>query len=577
MPRLHRFACALVVLGALPVGACSREPSTIAISVVGTNDLHGGILAKSGRGGLALFGGHVANLRAARAKDGGGVLLFDAGDMFQGTLESNLTEGAPVLAAYNALGYSAVTIGNHDFDYGPVGEQATPVNPDEDPRGALKARAADARFPFLAANIVDTGTHEPVNDWPNVKPSTILDVSGIKVGVIGLTTLETLQATISMNTWGLAIGPLERALASEAAKLRAAGATIVIGVAHAGGSCREVGNPSDLSSCGQKDEILEVARAVPPGAVDVIVAGHRHEVIAHEVAGVAIIESRSSGRAFGRVDLTVNRQTGRVEGHRIFPPQEICAQEDSSGECVDQGSAGSRARQYEGLPVVPDAAIAGIVASAEQGARARKETPLNVDVEANIPRSSDRRSPLGDLLVERMVKWFGPADVAIYNTGGLRADIPAGPLTYGRLYEVFPFDNRVARLTLSGDELRHVVENNLSKRGSLLLMGGARAVADCAGSTLRVRLQRDSGAPIKLTDQLRVVTVDFLATGGDGFFDPIQPVKLIGSVSDGPIFRDVFAFSLMRSGGTLAPPSPSGPHGVVFEGPRPVTCPASTR
>ncbi len=61
-----------------------------------------------------------------------------------------------------------------------------------------------------------------------------------------------------------------------------------------------------------------------------------------------------------------------------------------------------------------------------------------------------------------MVKQFGPADVAIYNGGGLRADIPAGPLTYGRLYEVFPFDNRVARLTVTGDELRRVVEGHLT-------------------------------------------------------------------------------------------------------------------
>lgn len=566
-----------VLVSAFLGDACSRAPATTTISIVGTNDLHGGILARNGRGGLALFGSHVSNLRAARVKDGGAVLLLDAGDMFQGTLESNLTEGAPVIAAFNALGYNAVTIGNHDFDYGPVGEQATPVNPDEDPRGALKARAAEARFPFLAANILDTGTNQPVDDWPNVKPSTLLDVNGIKVGVVGLTTLETLQATISMNTWGLAIGPLERALASEAVKLRASGATIVIGVAHAGGSCRALENLNDLSSCGAKDEILEVARAVPAGTVDVIVAGHRHDVIAHDVAGVAIIESRSSGRAFGRVDLTVDRKTGRVLSHRIFPPHEICAYEDSSGQCVDEGTAGSRPRQYEGLPVVPNAEVAAIVASAEQGARARKETPLNVNVAADIRRSEDRRSPLGDLLVERMVKWFGPTDVAIYNTGGLRADIPAGPLTYGRLYEVFPFDNRVARLTMSGDELRRVVENNLSTRGSLLLMGGARAVADCAGSTLRVRLQRENGAAIKPTDQLRVVTVDFLATGGDGFFDPIEPVKLIGSVSDGPIFRDVFAFSLMRSGGTLAPPAASTPRGVVFNGSRPLSCPAATR
>jgi 5'-nucleotidase len=74
------------------LSACSgfesfTPPATITISIVGTNDLHGGILQRGDRGGLALLGGYVSNLRAARNKDGGAVLLIDAGDLFQGTLE----------------------------------------------------------------------------------------------------------------------------------------------------------------------------------------------------------------------------------------------------------------------------------------------------------------------------------------------------------------------------------------------------------------------------------------------------------------------------------------------------------
>jgi 5'-nucleotidase len=75
--------------------------SNLTISVIATSDLHGGVLPRRDRGGLALLGGYVRNVRAARAQDGGGVLLVDSGDMFQGTLESNLNEGAAVVAAYN--------------------------------------------------------------------------------------------------------------------------------------------------------------------------------------------------------------------------------------------------------------------------------------------------------------------------------------------------------------------------------------------------------------------------------------------------------------------------------------------
>jgi 5'-nucleotidase len=119
----------------------------VTLSIVGTNDLHGHLEV------LPAFSGYLESLRAARAAEGGGVVLLDGGDMFQGTLESNLAEGAPIVEAYAALGYDAVTIGNHEFDYGPAGERATPREGD-DPRNALRARVAEAPFPFLSANLL---------------------------------------------------------------------------------------------------------------------------------------------------------------------------------------------------------------------------------------------------------------------------------------------------------------------------------------------------------------------------------------------------------------------------------------
>ena len=132
------FAAAILGCGERqPRSVATRPGTTTILSIVGTNDLHGGVLQRGDRGGLALLGGYVNNLRAARARDGGAVLLVDAGDMFQGTLESNLNEGASVIAAYNALGYAAAAVGNHDFDFGPVGPPSTSQQPSDDPRGAL--------------------------------------------------------------------------------------------------------------------------------------------------------------------------------------------------------------------------------------------------------------------------------------------------------------------------------------------------------------------------------------------------------------------------------------------------------
>ncbi|HEU4729594.1 MAG TPA: hypothetical protein VFT22_16965, partial [Kofleriaceae bacterium] len=166
-----------------PTSAVASTPTArapVTLSIIGTNDLHGALER------LPVFAGFVANLRAARAADGG-VLLLDGGDMFQGTLESNLTEGADVVRAYNYLGYAAAAVGNHEFDYGPVGPAVTAASAADDPRGALKARASEARFPFVVSNIVDAASQQRI-DWPNMPASTMVEVAGIKVGIVGATT-----------------------------------------------------------------------------------------------------------------------------------------------------------------------------------------------------------------------------------------------------------------------------------------------------------------------------------------------------------------------------------------------------
>ena len=164
-------------------------------------------------GGLPLLGGYVNNLRAARAADGGAVLLIDAGDTYQGNVESNLSEGAVVVDAYNALGYTAQAVGNHDFDFGSSDSPMARQLPG-DLRGALKARAAQARYPFLAANLTDAATGRQV-DWPNVRPSVLVDVAGIKVGIVGVMTIDGLRSTIAANVQGLRIAPLESTVAAE--------------------------------------------------------------------------------------------------------------------------------------------------------------------------------------------------------------------------------------------------------------------------------------------------------------------------------------------------------------------------
>ena len=558
----------------------AQRSSTLTISVIATTDLHGGVVPRGDRGGLALLGGYVRNVRAARMQDGGGVLLVDSGDMFQGTLESNLNEGAAVVAAYNALGFAAAAIGNHEFDYGPAGPAETAQKPGEDPRSALKARAAGARFPFLAANTVDDATGQPVA-WTNVKPSTLVTVRGVQVGLIGVTTPDTPALTIAANVVGLTFAPLVPAIGREATALRARGATVVIVLAHAGGRCTKFDDPENLSSCDQMAEIVQVAHQLAPGLVDVIAAGHTHQAMAHDIAGIAVVEAYSTGRSFSRVDLTVNRRTRKLAGKRIFPTQDLCGREDPATHTCDPAAVRPAAlvqARYENRRVRPDAAAAAAIAPAVRRALAVKNQPIGVSLETPFSRGDQQReTAIGDLVADGTLASTPGADVALSNGGSLRVDLPAGPLTYGSIYELYPFDNRIVTLRLTGDQLTRIIAYNLERKVSpfeLLPIAGFKVDARCDGHMLRVTLTRSSGVPIRADERLTVATSDFIAGGGDGIVAPAGALGEIRMVEGAPLLRESLVTWLRGRGGHMNENQFVSPEQRrwSYPGSRPVVC-----
>ncbi len=545
------LVAACVAITACQVASSPPGPSgPVTLSIVGTNDFHGAVLPANHRGGLALFSGYLKNLRNVRAADGG-VVLVDAGDMWQGTMESNLVEGAIVVEAYNYLQYTATTIGNHEFDFGPEGQLTTPRAAGDDPQGNLKARLAEARFPVVTANILDNSTGRPVS-WPNVSPSVTVDVAGVTVGLIGVATTTAFRETIRANTAGLALGSPAEAVAQQAGGLRAAGADVVVVAAHAGGSCREFGDPEDVESCDESAEIVRLARALEPGLVDVIVAGHTHGAMAHQINGIAIIESFSRGRAFGRVDLMVDPASGRVERRAIHRPQDICEYvEPGATRCAEPGTGPMPPRAvYEGAPVEPDPAIDALLSPVVARVAAVKAEPLGVTIVAPLTVRGEVESALGNLFADAMLAVSGGADLVVNNTdGGLRADLPAGPLTYGRLFEVFPFDNQLVELSMTGRDLERILAAHIARSRSLLGLAGARVEAACAAGGVSVRLVRPDGGEIADDEVILVATTDYLAT--TEMFESVRPAD--GDVMAGPVVRDAVAEWLRRRGGLIDP------------------------
>jgi 5'-nucleotidase len=554
----------------LALAACS-QPATpaphapvahrsVTLSIIGTNDLHGQLSR------LPLVAGYVANVRAARAADGGGVLLVDAGDLFQGTLESNLGEGADVVRAYDELGYTASAIGNHEFDYGPIGPAVTAKSPDEDPRGALKARIASAKFPFLVTNIADDRTGALI-DWPNTAPGKIVEVAGVKVGLIGASTESTPTTTMPANFKGLRMLPAAAAIEQEARELRRQGAQFIVVTAHIGSACKDWHDPDDTSSCDNGDELFRVIHALPHGTIDVFVAGHTHAIVAHRIDGVPAIESLSGGRAFGRVDLHI--QDGRIVDAKIFPPQLVCPLDAHFNALpVDQ----CHPDPYEGRPVVADARIQKIADEALAKAGERRAEKLGVTLVAPVTKEYKTESAEGDLLTDLMLAARPDADVALANGGGLRADLPQGELTYGQLFEALPFDNRFALVTISGKQLVKLVASNLQRGGGILSWAGLTAKAHCTGDHLEVALTVH-GKPVAADTTYTIVTSDFLASGGDGLFARSGLSADAVHVTD-TIIRDAMADVLRARKGTIDPAQL--PKRLDYPGKRPVSCGGKT-
>jgi len=350
--------------------------------IIGINDTHGALLAippprwasaytKSDIGGADWFAGWVNAIRADYGEKGDEVLIVDAGDEFQGTLISNEFRGKSVVDVYNAIGVTASAVGNHEFDFG------MPV---------LKERIAQARYPILAANIFLKGTRNRP-DW--VKPSALVDAGGIKVGIVGLATVETPVTTNPVNISDLEFaegGPLA---AAEADRLRAQGATVMIITAHAGPF------PPD-------NEIEKIAEACK-GKVDAIVSGHHHTLLSTAVANIPIVQSGAKLSSFSTIELTLDAQ-GHVKQYVV-----------NEGNVPKAGAPQPILHTYNGRPaewrgheIEPDARVAAILGDYDLQVKKLRESRIgatavelrkggNDDLLANLAADAMRSGAGGGL------------------------------------------------------------------------------------------------------------------------------------------------------------------------------------
>ena len=291
-----------------------------------------------------------------------------------------------------------------------------------------------------------------------------------------------------------------------------------------------------------------------------IVGGHTHRAVAHRVNGIPIIQSRAYGTAFGRVDLSVDPVSGKVSVSQIHPPHRMCQEKDDESETCT-------ASEYEGAPVQPTVQAQDATRSDIAAASAKRQQTLGVSLAAKLKSRGAPSSPVGDQVAAWMLEVRPAAQIAYINTGGIRKDLPEGPLTYGSFFEMFPFDNKFATTTVKVAALRKLFAKTLSG-GHGFSVAGVQVRAKCGKQGVEVELIH-KGRPLRDDQSVVVLTSDYLAMTPN--FAEAGMSKETFKYEEGEPIREVLVDHLRKKGGSIpaAKQSPISTPNNAF----PLTCP----
>lgn len=458
---------ALLALLLAPIAARAEETLTI----LHTSEHHGTLQPIEG-GPFRGFGGVTrrAALVEKIRKEVKNVLVVDSGDLLIGTAMSSVFRGAPDIAAMNLMGYDALALGNHDFDFG---------------LDHLRGLKKQARFPFLCTNLRPKKTGV-------CQPFAIKSVGRLRIGLLGLVGRGSYPDRFSRS----AVRELEFqdavAAAGAAAQQLRPRVDLIVAVTHQ-----------------ETDEDLALAKGVPH--IDVIVGGHTPgfdglitaagaEPAQGRVAplprGPIFVKTHPQGRALGRLDIVYDKGSRAAEARNL--PVEAALPEQPKAVVL----VSDYARRL-------DAATHRVLGQAR------------VDLEGESERVRTGETNLGNLLAD-LARDRAGAEIALINGGMIRSSIPAGPVTLGRVMQALPYQQSLIALKLTGEQLYAAMENSVSRlpetSGRFLQVSGLSFTFDpAAPASARVKGIWIHGAPLQREREYSVVVSQFVAEGGDGY------------------------------------------------------------
>ncbi len=450
-----------ILLAAALATGCAGSPTTFVI--LHFNDFHGQVQPVDNRdgspqGGLSRLAGLAAAVRAEDTARDLPTLLLNAGDVFTGTAFSTLFRGAPEFHAFALMGVTAMTTGNHEWDYGSA---------------LLEERAREASFPILVANLQADDPSKVF--W---KPFETFVADGCRIGVIGVTTPDTPLTTAPGNTKGFVFtDPVE----AVGRALKAAGPKhwdfVIV-----------------LSHCGF-DVDRRIADSFPQ--LGLIVGGHDHKELAAPWVenGVPIVQAGDRGRFLGRVTVTLKPDARPVVSGTLIPVKNGAP---LSAE-IAAYLAPFLAREKEELGTVVG------------------RLPEELDGDRMLLRT--REAPIGDLIADAMRHMAG-ADAAFLNGGAVRGGLPAGKVTQKDLYGCLPYFDSLHTTRLTGEQIQRLLDRcaampTIDPPGGFLQVSGISATYR-NGRALDVRI---ASRPLDPHEEYLVACTDFLCSGGDGMLE----------------------------------------------------------
>ncbi len=454
----------LVGLSVLSAGVAREVPLTVLV----TTDMHGRVFPAEGkdRPYSILYAASVIE-EIRRQSDN--VLLFDCGDLIQGTAESFLSRGRIMIDAVEYLGYDAWVVGNHDFDWGV---------------DVLSEIQASCKAPMLAANIVTMSGHS--NRLWNVKPYILRDVEGIRVAIVGLTTPGIPRFSTPDLIEGLRFERSVDALARTLREVREHEPDVMILLAHQG--FQRGGDDS-------ANELFQVGNEFPE--FDLMCGGHLHVVIpGMHIGSVLYVQAGHHAEAVTRVDLVYDTVERKVV-----------------------------ARSACSIPVTwsagPHTGLVEAVSKDLDKARRHLEEAVGEVAEPLTTQGGRYGESAMHGLFLNAIAGSAEADVVLH---GILSDreLAAGPVTMRDVWEVVPYDNRIGVASLNLGELREILEENAGLLGSRYFMGvrGLRyELRPDAPAGSRVGDIRDAdGRAINGRKRLRVAFNSYtLASAGERF------------------------------------------------------------